>query len=44
MNWWISKIDVTCQIHLAKNDYKYISLVADEVSGQYFHMTYLENL
>ena len=39
MNWWISKIDVTYQIHPAKNDYKYITLVAEEVSGQYFDMT-----
>ena len=38
-NWWISKIDLTCPIHPAKYDYKYISVVAEEISGQHFDMT-----
>ena len=33
------KIDLTCQIHPAKYDYKYISVVAEEISGQHFDTT-----
>ena len=32
----ISNTDLTCQIHPAKEDYKYISVVAEEISGQHF--------
>ena len=35
----ILEIDLTCQIHPAKYDYKYTSAVAEEISGQHFDMT-----